>query len=218
MSCCQLLCALSWQATLLRLERLPPPALSVNEDVEDHGTIFIYSRETGPYVTLADGTVVYLDTSSTPTPMISGRSRAEGAQGQEMPTMPDTDMSMMCQPCEQPDGLLSNGGIIQAAMPAMAMNPSNCSSCASWSDRIRRLQYERSSRLTSRDSAPKQRGQCLERQIHGTTPNLVLKEDEPTIGREHRSAARSEGANQQNHRETDAMDCCLCPMHFPRDI
>jgi hypothetical protein len=38
---------------------------------------------------------------------------------------------------------------------------------------------------------------CPERQRHGTTPILTLKEDEPTIGPSHRSVARSKSDNSK---------------------
>ena len=40
-----------------------PPAISVRQDVMDHGVTFTFSRESGPHVSLPDGTIVYLDDS-----------------------------------------------------------------------------------------------------------------------------------------------------------
>ena len=40
-----------------------PPVLSVNEEVDDYGAVFIWTQEDGPVATLADGTVIYLSTS-----------------------------------------------------------------------------------------------------------------------------------------------------------
>ena len=41
-----------------------PLAISVMQDIMDHGVAFKYDRKNGPSVELRDGTTVYLDDSS----------------------------------------------------------------------------------------------------------------------------------------------------------
>ena len=165
-----------------------PPALSVNEEVDDYGAVFIWTKEGGPIATLADGTVVYLSSSHS-VPMVDGYVEAEISQGAETPTIDDYALPMQCQPCEQPPGLDSKSSINGAAtLPKMAANPNGCADCESWSDRVRKLKQQKLSPSTVSLVARQQRQWCQERKDSGT-PILVLAEDEPSIGTKHGSSA-----------------------------
>ena len=65
-----------------------PPVISVNEEIDDYGAVFIWTKEGGPIATLAGGTVVYLSTPHA-VPMADGYVEAEISQGAETPTIDD---------------------------------------------------------------------------------------------------------------------------------
>ena len=78
------------------------PLISVSDDVNNYNSVFVYSKATGPYVALADGTMVYLDDSRNYVPEIFGSCSAKYAQpnqGTETSWMPDTS-TFMCSPCD----------------------------------------------------------------------------------------------------------------------
>ena len=107
--------------------------------------------------------------------------------------------SMQCSDCDQ-DLLDSPGFITGAAMPTMALNPNGCPVCESWSDRIGKLKKNKLAQSTVSIAAKQQRSWSPERKAHGTTPVLILAEDEPTIGKRHGSAARSVSAKDVETR------------------
>ena len=108
-------------------------------------------------------------------------------------------------------GFSEQGGTPDDARPTTALNSNDCIGCNA------RLAYRLTPRATKRQT-PKthealsvvdkdRRWQCHEGKRHGTTPALVLKEDEPSIGNGHRSSARSKiakshGVSPRNLGET----------------
>jgi hypothetical protein len=64
-----------------------PPLLSVNEEVEDHGAVFLWDRKDGARATLADGTTVYMPTSRTNVPELDGHVTADANQWTETPEL-----------------------------------------------------------------------------------------------------------------------------------
>ena len=180
-----------------------PPLLSVNDEVEDHGAVFLWDRKDGARATLADGTTVYLPTSRTNVPELDGYVTADANQWTETPELDGAaNLSLQCQPCEQP--LLPPPGLnVEAAMARKATH-NNCLQCVSQSKYVQRRQQEKLSQSTLSLVAAKRRQWCPERKLDGVTPNLVLKEDEPTIGTRHGSVARSTSANPKHQAETRA--------------
>ena len=169
-----------------------PPCISVNEEVDDHGSVFIWTAEDGPVTTLADGTVVYLSTSQI-VPIVDGYVRTNPNERTETSQLEDFSLPMTCQPCDQPPGLCSPGSSPVTALPQMAMEPNGCLNCDSWSERIRRPKQQRLSQTALSTAAKERRTLCPERKT-GMTPVITLEEDVPTIGNRHRSAVRSTSA------------------------
>jgi len=187
-----------------------PPALSANEEL-DRGNIFIWTKEDGPIMTLADGTVVYLSTSLT-CPTVDGYVQADVSKRAETHTVEDYSMPLTCQPCDQPPGLAPPGSTIDAPKPLLAMKPTCCPDRHTWSVRGRQSAKPSTMPPSSHD-AKLRRSLCPERLRDGSTPLLVLKEDMPTIGTNHGSAAqhRSKSSKHQTGETRSALQSWLAP-------
>ena len=180
------------------------PLVSASEDIINNGHVFIYTGETGPYVQLSDGTTVYLHSDNNvfeiDSHCRSTRLRIGGESTETLP-VPDTADSFVCQPCLEPGGFSERGGTPDNAKPTKACKAKDCSGCSD------RLSYRLTSRPKRRQKVKSQeplsdvdknrRWQCYERKFNSAAPALVLKEDEPSIGKTHRSTVRSESAKSQ---------------------
>ena len=170
-----------------------PPAISVRSDVMDHGVTFSYSRESGPSVSLPDGTIVYLDTNIG-VPTLNGFCKSDNAwkpnKRTETLAMSST-ADFVCSPCGQATPEPWTKGSINATVaPAMAAKTIGTDG-EPWSGRPPAPARKP---ITSRSTSSRERMQlCPERQRDGTTPKLTLPEDE-AIGNRHGASARSVSA------------------------
>ena len=190
-----------------------PPAISVGEEINTFGSVFIWTSTDGPRVVLSDGTIVYLHNTNT-VPELDEECRAEtpSEQGTETSTMPGAQC-FGCQPCVQPGGLFEQGGITKTATLTEAETSNQCCGCNDRSSFIPTPRSKKRNKVLKSEflavAAKEQRQWCPERQKHGITPTLVAKEDEPTPGNRHRSCARSKSAKHQKEGET--LECSPPP-------
>ena len=77
-----------------------PLAISVTEELDNYGGIYIQTASDGATVTLADGTHVYLQTDYG-VPILSESCTVDYTNTQRTETYgkQDTDHAMLCQPC-----------------------------------------------------------------------------------------------------------------------
>ena len=159
----------------------------------DFGITFSYSRESGPSVSLQDGTIVYLRDSHENVPMLSGFCKSDNAwepnKRTETLAMPST-ADFECSPCGQVPWPWARRSINATVAPAMAVKI-NGKDGEPWSGRP---QTPTRKPIISRSTSARERRQlCPERQRDGTTPNLLLPEDE-AVGDGHGASARSASA------------------------
>ena len=162
-----------------------PPAISVKQDVMEHGVTFSYSREAGPSVSLPDGTIVYLDDSQY-VPYLNGHCKTENAwrprKGTETSKI-QSAADFMCSPCGPAPWSGAAASIATTTAPPKAAK-TNGPDLEPWSERIKPTTPTPSRSISARE----RRESCPERQKHSTTPNLLLPED-TAVGSGHRSAA-----------------------------
>ena len=115
-----------------------PPAISVKQDVMDHGVTFSYSRESGPSVSLPDGTIVYLDDSQQ-VPYLNGHCKSDNAwrprKGTETSKIQSAS-AFMCSPCGPAPWSGAAAGIAKTPAPLMAENPTG-PDLEPWSARVK---------------------------------------------------------------------------------
>ena len=147
-----------------------PPAISVKQDVMDHGVTFSYSRESGPSVSLPDGTIVYLDDSQH-VPYLNGHCKSDNAwrprKGTETSKIQSAS-AFMCSPCGPAPWSGAAAGIAKTPAPLMAENPTG-PDLEPWSARVKPTTKPSSTRSPS---AREQRELCPERQKAAQLPTF----------------------------------------------
>ncbi len=187
--------------------------ISVDEDAQKYGNLFIYSHENGPYITLQDGTIVYLDaTNKCPelNPECHVHHSADGFQ-RALETFDVPEQSFLCSPCNELEAAAKLDLPGNTTTNADILKPKNCAGCCNWS--CNSAQPAAAADSTSlpvflgggRPAAQHTKGADSRRQTkkpatqlqRDVVPDLVLDEDKPTIGNRHGSAARSTHATRK---------------------
>ena len=171
-----------------------PPALSVRQEVDDHGVIFSYTHKDGPKITLRNGTEIYLEHANRSVPVISGYSKSKAqpnSRNQRTETLPTQDTAAYtCLPCGQVPWPGTQARVTAMNTPTKAVGTTGSTDAprsGGPSSPKRTLPI-----LTASYSASERRKLCPERLRDGKTPILYTPWGYGNRGSARRSCALSQ--------------------------